>query len=333
MKIKQLIFLSLLALLSFAPHVFAQGFTALAPIPGLTDPTTANSILSSQSLSSFFNNLYKYLIGLAATLAVIEIIWAGIEIAFNKEDVSKLMDNKGRIYNAIFGLILVLSPYLVFSIINPSILNLSLNLPKIVLDIPAGGAGGGTTLPPATDPTTGCSVTGTAGIFQTAICPSDAAASTWLSSANCWRAPSSSCLANSSSGCTQTVQYCEGMSAPIAFINVGAKGTIYDDYLLQPLNAQQATPFQTFANDCASGGGVLCTAGLKSGGSVDCNTYGGYTTPLPATKSGKCYYTPAKCFSQKDAAEATSWIKANPLNTMNYQSCVPDENFILTPYQ
>lgn len=124
---KKIIFVSLILLLGFAPHVFAQGFVPLAPIPGLTQ----GGAVDSGNLADFFNSLYKYLIGLAATLAIIQIIWGGINIATNQDDVSKIMDDKSKIYNAIFGLILVLSPVLVFSIINPNILNLSLNLPPI----------------------------------------------------------------------------------------------------------------------------------------------------------------------------------------------------------
>ncbi len=108
----------------------SSGFTALAPIPGLTDSGTANSVINSQSLATFFNNLYKYMIGLAAALAVIMIIWGGLEIS-TQDSVSKNKDGKEKIYNAIFGLVLVLSPALVFSIINPAILNLSLNLPPL----------------------------------------------------------------------------------------------------------------------------------------------------------------------------------------------------------
>lgn len=103
-----------------------SGFVPLAPIPGLTQGVTADQA----GLANFFNNLYKYLIGLAAVLAVIEIIWGGLEIS-TKDSVSKQSDGKERIQQAIFGLVLVLSPVLVFSIINPSILNLSLNLPKL----------------------------------------------------------------------------------------------------------------------------------------------------------------------------------------------------------
>jgi len=120
---KIFLFLLPVVILGFAPHAFAEGFVALAPIPGLTEGVVANS----EGLANFFNNLYKYLIGLAAVLAVIEIIWGGLEIS-TKDSVSKQSDGKERITQAVFGLVLVLSPVVVFSIINPSILNLSLNL-------------------------------------------------------------------------------------------------------------------------------------------------------------------------------------------------------------
>lgn len=117
-------------LLGLSNTASAQGFVPLAPIPNLTDTQSTGG-----GLAVFFNNLYKYLIGLAATLAVIQIIWSGIEIAWNQDDVSKIKDDKGKIYNAIAGLALVLSPALVFSIINPNILNLSISLPPIDLSI------------------------------------------------------------------------------------------------------------------------------------------------------------------------------------------------------
>lgn len=141
---KKIIVLSVLALFSFAAHaIAAEGFTALAPITGLTD-SGSTSVINSNSLANFFNNLYKYLIGLAAALAVIEIIWGGLEIS-TQDSVSKQSDGRERIKQAILGLILVLSPVLVFSIINPSILNLSLNLPE--LDTKGGPAPTGPTGP------------------------------------------------------------------------------------------------------------------------------------------------------------------------------------------
>lgn len=120
---KNILLLSVVALFGFASHAFAQGFVPLAEIPGLTSGVTANS----EGLAQFFNNLYRYLIGLAAVLAIIEIIWGGLEMA-TKDSISKQSEGKERIQEAILGLVLVLSPVLVFSIINPSILNLSVNL-------------------------------------------------------------------------------------------------------------------------------------------------------------------------------------------------------------
>ena len=105
---------------------YGSGYVPLAPIPGLTQGATADS----GGLAMFFNNLYKYLVGLAAALAVIMIIWGGVEIA-TVESVSGKSEGKERIQQALLGLVLVLSPVLVFSIINPAILNLSVSIPSL----------------------------------------------------------------------------------------------------------------------------------------------------------------------------------------------------------
>ncbi|MEK7125948.1 MAG: pilin, partial [Patescibacteria group bacterium] len=129
---KILLISGVLIFFGLAPHVFAQGFVPLAGIPGLTDTATLNATggVNQNTLAVFFNNLYKFAIGMAAALAVIMIIWGGLEYA-TQDSISKKSDGKERIYNAIFGLVLVLSPVLVFSIINPNILNLSINLPEL----------------------------------------------------------------------------------------------------------------------------------------------------------------------------------------------------------
>jgi len=106
-----------------APHVFAEGFVPLAGIPGLTQGATADTA----GLANFFNNLYKFAIGMASVLAIIMIIWGGLQYATQDIPGAK-QEGKDRILQAILGLILVLSPALVFSIINPNILNLSINL-------------------------------------------------------------------------------------------------------------------------------------------------------------------------------------------------------------
>lgn len=107
------------------------GFCALAPIVGLTDQSMMNGVIGNASFAAFFNNLYKFLVGIAVALAIIEIIWGGLEIS-TKDSVSSKSDGKQRIYNAIMGLLLILSPVIVFSIINPNILNLSIKMDPIV---------------------------------------------------------------------------------------------------------------------------------------------------------------------------------------------------------
>jgi len=171
---KKFSFVSALALSFFflvLPHLaLAQGtgFVALAPIPGLTQGVTANST----ALASFFNNLYKYLIGLAAILAVIQIIRGGLEIA-TQDNISKHADGRKHIERALMGLVLVLSPALIFSIINPSILNLSLSLPPLTLNTSPGTVAPASSVsPPGTTDNGTTQVTNgvTVGNYKTVVC-------------------------------------------------------------------------------------------------------------------------------------------------------------------
>lgn len=103
------------------------GFVPLAGIPNLTSGVTA----TQTGLQSFLRNLYFYLIGLAAIIAVFQIVRGGIMIAMNKDSISNQLSGKGHITQALLGLVLILAPALVFSIINPAILNLSVSLPPL----------------------------------------------------------------------------------------------------------------------------------------------------------------------------------------------------------
>ncbi len=102
--------------------VFAQSDVAFVPltsIPGIDQAGNA------ATLSLFLNNLYKLAIGAAAILAVIQIIHAGIKY-MGGDSVFEKKEAKELITLAIGGLVLVLSPVVVFSIINPKILDLQI---------------------------------------------------------------------------------------------------------------------------------------------------------------------------------------------------------------
>ncbi len=115
--------------------VFAQsdasgvqsGYVPVVSIPNLTE-----GVLPTETgLALFLNNLYKYLVGIAAILAVVQIMRAGLMITVQSDSVSMHSEGIKMIKQALGGLVLVLSPALVFSVINPSILNLSLNIPAL----------------------------------------------------------------------------------------------------------------------------------------------------------------------------------------------------------
>lgn len=95
-------------------------FVSLTKIPAFT--ATGNS----GDLTTFLNNIYKICIGLAAILAVLQIMRAGVLYMLEGGFLEK-KEARGLIASAIGGLLLVLSPVIVFSIINPSILSLKLN--------------------------------------------------------------------------------------------------------------------------------------------------------------------------------------------------------------
>ncbi len=96
------------------------GFVPLTSIPGI------DAAGNAATLPDFLNNLYKLLIGAAAVLAVIQIVRAGI-LYMGGDSVTEKKEAKNLIALSIGGLILILSPVVVFSIINPRILDLKIN--------------------------------------------------------------------------------------------------------------------------------------------------------------------------------------------------------------
>lgn len=130
--------LFVLSLLILPTIVFAQeyGFVPLTQVPFLTD--TGNSF----DLSQFLNNLYRLAIGVAAVIAVLQIMRAGI-MYMGGDSVTEKKEAKNLIGLSIAGLVLVLSPVVVFSIINPEILSLKINNIEQLAPTPGEVAGQG----------------------------------------------------------------------------------------------------------------------------------------------------------------------------------------------
>ncbi len=95
-------------------------FVPLTSIPIFGD------IGSSDNLASFLNGVYRISIGAAAVLAVIQITRAGITYMLG-DSVTEKREARHLLAMSFFGLLLVLSPTIVFGIIDPRILSLDIN--------------------------------------------------------------------------------------------------------------------------------------------------------------------------------------------------------------
>jgi hypothetical protein len=302
---KKIFLFSLAFLVCLIPlEVFAQGFVPLAPIPGLTGEGTVST---TAGLPSFFNNLYKFLIGLAAVAAVIQIIRSGIELAMNKGSVSEIISAKGRVAQALWGLVLVLTPALVFGLINPNILNLSVTLPDITFTdrgTPSDQRVGTTT--------SGSTIAVSGSNLKTATFSSPeenrikSDASTWLSNAcggNIWAAVVNDSFCpggyDAAGKCAlfKIIAQCAFKSeSPITFVDITTK-----DVQWRPTSPE---PFAAFETSCSQSGGQPCVLknGYRGAPTIQklsqCSGFSGFTIPdgAPNAKNGgNCYQTHVAC--------------------------------------
>lgn len=116
--------------LTLAPMIVAAQYVPLSDIPGITNPDVVNS----PDLRTFWNALYRICIGAAVVLAIVQIIRAGLSYMTTDSPI-KIGDAKNLIWQSIIGLVLVLSPVLVLSIINPQILSLELGTSEATVSV------------------------------------------------------------------------------------------------------------------------------------------------------------------------------------------------------
>jgi hypothetical protein len=86
-------------------------------------------------LGRYLNIVINLIIGLIAVMAMVTIVMGGLQY-ITSELVSGKADGKSKILNAIFGLLIALSSYLVLNTLNPNLLNLCLDgIPKAQITI------------------------------------------------------------------------------------------------------------------------------------------------------------------------------------------------------
>jgi len=123
-------------------------YVVLAPLPDVG--TESGGVTKISNLASYIRGMFQFLIGLAVLLAVIMIIFGGIEY-MTTDAISGKSAGKQRINNALLGLLLAIGSYLILYTIDPSILEIRIGdiSTSLKTTTPTGGK---TNNPPAESP-------------------------------------------------------------------------------------------------------------------------------------------------------------------------------------
>ncbi len=153
LKISALLFIIVFTNFTFIKFVKADTvapvYMPLAPISDKVKPVDFSK--GQTALSDYLNGMYQLLVGVAGVLAVIMIMWGGIEY-MSTDAIGGKEEAKGRINNALLGLMLALGSYLILKTINTDFLKATIDVPVAGtpgLTAPAGGNGFG---PNSNDP-------------------------------------------------------------------------------------------------------------------------------------------------------------------------------------
>lgn len=132
----------------FANAEISATYTPLAPLPlgeGGNTPAT-------YTLTNYLTGAIKLLVAVAGALAIIVLIIGGTQYVAAGINPSAKGDAKERIWNALIGLALVLTSYLILNSIDPRLVQFNLTLPRVGAVPTTPGA---ITASPTTAPTSG----------------------------------------------------------------------------------------------------------------------------------------------------------------------------------
>jgi hypothetical protein len=89
------------------------------------------SLENTSSLPQLINYIYKFALLACGITALVAIIIGAFQYVTSAGDSSKATDAKNRITSALLGILILLGSVLILSTINPDLVSLSLNLPKV----------------------------------------------------------------------------------------------------------------------------------------------------------------------------------------------------------
>ncbi len=104
-------------------------YKLLAPLPGGSAEVPLDG-----GFSIYAAQVFWFLLSTAVILALAMLIIGGVEYVGSAGNTSLLGDAKGRMLNAILGLLLALSSWLILNLINPDLVDFSIPIPPIPME-------------------------------------------------------------------------------------------------------------------------------------------------------------------------------------------------------
>ena len=125
-------------------------YILLAPVPNISGEAGSECVKDGKpcaTAKTFIPGLFKLMIGLATAMAVVTIMFGGIQYIATAASEGK-SDAKKTIENALWGLMLALAAWLILYTINPKLVEFNLDItPQPISPAPLPGTTGGTGTP------------------------------------------------------------------------------------------------------------------------------------------------------------------------------------------
>ncbi|MBI4592318.1 hypothetical protein HY733_02635 [Candidatus Uhrbacteria bacterium] len=127
-----LVLLAVMVGLSFAlPSFSASSAELLKPTLQVNIPdvkfstaTIQDDVLKINYLGDYIAGVYKYLLGISTTIAIVMVMVSGLQWTFGATSQKAISSAQGRIKNAVTGLVLLMSSYLILFTVNPNLIKL-----------------------------------------------------------------------------------------------------------------------------------------------------------------------------------------------------------------
>ena len=141
-------------------------FAAYQWEPGTAPPPAPGGYVLGDSLDSFIQYAYAWLLGAGGLFAFIRLIMAGITWGGAGGNITKVQDAQNIIKNVVMGLAILLFSWLLLNTINPDIINPDIRLPGTSMVITGDLALKGADNPRVANPALTAGVFGSGGIFS-----------------------------------------------------------------------------------------------------------------------------------------------------------------------